>query len=78
MTRAPDMTKTTPIRRRRHLRTNYDALTQLSMRQKLITSTKYQEYQANAGKPNPALSPLGAAQQIRQFGSKANPPLKSP
>jgi hypothetical protein len=78
MTRAPDMTKTTPIHRRRLLRSHHDALTQLSMRQELITPTKYHAYQPNAGKADPALSPLGAAQQVRQFGSKANPPLKSP
>jgi hypothetical protein len=53
MTRAPDRTKPTSIRRRCHLRIHHNGLIQLSMRQELFTPTKYCANHANAKKPPP-------------------------
>lgn len=78
MTRAPYITNDTRRRRLYLLRTNHLTLIKLSIWQKLMTPTKCRAYRPNAGKADPALSPTGAAQQVRQFGSKANPLLKSP
>ncbi len=78
MTRAPYITKDTRRRRLYLLRTNHLTLIKLLMWQKLITPTKNHAYQPNARKPNPALSLMGAAQHVRQFGSRANQLLKSP
>ncbi len=78
MTRAPYITNDARRRRLYLLRTNHLTLIKLSMWKKLMTSRKYREYRPHVGKADTALSPTRAAQQVRQFGSKANPPLKSP
>lgn len=78
MTRAPYITNYTRRRRLCLLRTIHLTLTKLSMWQKLMTPTKDRAYRPNAGKADPAPRPTAAAQQISQFGSKANPSLKSP
>jgi hypothetical protein len=78
MTRVPDMTKTTPIRRRRHLRTHHDALINSSTRQKLKTTTNYRANHANVKKPTPALGTLRPVQRVWQIRVKALAPRQSP
>jgi hypothetical protein len=78
MTRAPYITNDTRRRRLCLLRTNHLTLIKLLMSQKLMTPTKCRAYRPNTGKADPTLSPTGATQQVRQFGSKASPSLKSP
>ena len=78
MTCEPHMTNNTLSRRRRHLRTHHYALIQLSMRQELITPTKYRAYRPNSGKADPEPSLTGPVQRICQIGSQASPPPKSP
>jgi len=78
MTRALYITNNTHRRRICLLRTNHLTLTKLSMWQKLMTPTKCRAYRPNTGKADPAPGPTAPAQQIRQFGSKANQSLKSP
>jgi hypothetical protein len=78
MTQAPDMTKSAPIRRRRHLRTHHDAPIQLSTWKEFVTPKKYRAYRQNACKADPALSLTGLVQRVCQIGSEAGPPAKSP
>ncbi len=78
MTRAPDITNDTRSRKRRHLRTHHDALTRLSMRQELITPTKYRANHANAKMPTPAQGPLAPVQRVWQITVKAPAPRQSP
>ncbi len=78
MTRAPDMTKTTPTRRRCHLRTHHDALTQLSTRQKFIMSAKYPAFPPHDAKSPTALGSMGPDQRIDQVSIKAPASHQSP
>jgi hypothetical protein len=78
MIRAPYITNDTRSRRLYLLRTNHHTLIKLSMWKKLMTTRKYRAYRPNTGKADPTLSPTGATQQVRQFGSKASASLKSP
>ncbi len=78
MTRAPDMSKTTPIRRQCHLRTHHDALIQLSMWQELFTPTKYPVSPPHDAKSRTALGSMGPAQRIVRVRVKAPASHQSP
>lgn len=75
---APDMTNTTLSRRQRHLRTQHDALTKSSTRQKLMTPTKYRANYADIDKSNPAIGQMGPVQRVWQIRVKAPASRKSP
>jgi hypothetical protein len=78
MTRAPDMTKTTPIRRQCHLRTHHDALIQISKRQELFTLTKYPVSLPHDAKSRTELGSMGPAQRIVRIRVKAPASHQSP
>jgi hypothetical protein len=78
MKRAPDLTKTTPNRRHRRLRTHHDALIQLSISQKFIMSAKYLASPPHAAKPRIAIGSMDPAQRAMQIRVKAPAPRQSP
>jgi hypothetical protein len=78
MTRAPYITTDTRRRRLYLLRTNHLTLIKLSMWQKLMTPTKYREFQPTAGKTGAALKSMRPAKLASQLRAKTHALRKSP